>query len=246
VNSQKSVLRMFSSVSLVSRKEREQLESLEKELYGVRDNQAALIEIKMRSLHQKKISETLLTEFMELEIEIQAIIHKGPDIVRTNLETAVRSNLLLEVAIFLRHSADVNALDSRGRGYLEMSPSLQMGNLLIEYGYDFNRTPHSGITILHLSVGCAHIDVVRMLLETEGMDVMAKTDYLLSTPLHGCNHPRIAELLLSHGADPNALNAFGETPLLTITTCGDWQTYLLLILAGGDWTRASSENITPV
>jgi hypothetical protein len=237
---------MFASVSLVSSKERELLQSLEKELYAARDNEDAMIEIKMRSLKQGPISLALLTELMTLEIEIKSIIDKGTESLQQRLETAVRWNLCLEVAIFLRLGADVNALSLHHQDYLEMSTSEKMAELLIECGYNIRRISQFGETVLHNCVGFGHVEVVRFLLDTGETDVMSRTPQLLSTPLHNCYHPRVVELLLSHGADPNAVDVFGATPFCSVGNYGDWRCFLLLIVAGGDWTKPSNSNITPV
>jgi len=79
-----------------------------------------------------------------------------------------------------------------------------------------------GFTPLHWAVFGGHVDVAGFLI-SKGADVDRLTKYSGSTPLRvACSKGQSAcvELLLAHGADANAINRDGWTPLMTASLCG--------------------------
>jgi ankyrin repeat protein len=65
-----------------------------------------------------------------------------------------------------------------------------------------------------------------------------------NSPLHiaaYANSIAVAEFLLSSGADPNAVNAVGETPLHFASRSGSWEVADLLVARGAD-IRAEAHN----
>jgi tankyrase len=96
---------------------------------------------------------------------------------------------------------------------------------LIDSGVPVNETDANGVTPLHRAVRFRSIGAVDLLLKL-GADVHATDRKSHSTPLHRAvtntgapatagKHDlavRIAESLLSHGADPGARNKNGKTP----------------------------------
>jgi ankyrin repeat protein len=109
---------------------------------------------------------------------------------------------------------------------------------LIEQGADVNAKYTDDLTLLHYAAGRGNKDCVELLL-AKGAAVDAKggkahtnpalsvvtgilpamllTPPLYETPLHRAaeqGYPEVIEILLAHGADINAKNAEGETPLL--------------------------------
>ena len=79
---------------------------------------------------------------------------------------------------------------------------------------DFKTT--QGFSLLHIAVGYKCFDVVSFLLEEcSGIDVNVTNDNDLCTPLHVAylyGHTQIAQYLIQHGADVNAVDNNGHTP----------------------------------
>eukprot|EP00761_Pharyngomonas_kirbyi_P000237 gb/GECH01000237.1/.p1 GENE.gb/GECH01000237.1/~~gb/GECH01000237.1/.p1 ORF type:complete len:693 (+),score=110.34 gb/GECH01000237.1/:1-2079(+) len=105
----------------------------------------------------------------------------------------------------------------------DLKGALSIVNLLINIGFDINARDPQSQTPLHRAVGQdrsrAHATVspdikyklVRHLIEN-GAEV-STVDVNGRRPLHLCDERSVAELLISHGADKEVLNDFGETPL---------------------------------
>ncbi|MGC8908241.1 MAG: ankyrin repeat domain-containing protein [Desulfomonilaceae bacterium] len=93
---------------------------------------------------------------------------------------------------------------------------------LLEKGASPNaKRPGDEATLLILSAGCGHADVVRTLLG-KGADVNLPNRNGW-TPLMAAvakGHEGVVELLLEHGADPNMRHAYGWTALKLATQKG--------------------------
>ena len=124
--------------------------------------------------------------------------------------------------LLLDRNADVNALDNDHATPLHLASShgiLEVARLLLERGATADAKNVHSQTPLHLVSQCADLchensEVARLLLEI-GMDANVR-DNCLATPLHfACSRGNFetALVLLDHGAEPNAQNAGGQTPL---------------------------------
>ena len=85
---------------------------------------------------------------------------------------------------------------------------------LIELGADVNAGSKEG-TPLHEAAACTKkqaVEVVRLLLAA-GADVRAVTEPGKVTPLHRAWHPSVVDLLVDAGADLEAQDALGRTPI---------------------------------
>jgi ankyrin repeat protein len=92
-------------------------------------------------------------------------------------------------------------------------------------------------TALHFASWKGHVDAARALLAA-GADVNAhsKMGHWGTTPLHAAAHGNqrpIAELLIEHGADVNALDSGGKTPLYHTTIHNATAAAKVLKLHGG-------------
>ncbi|MEP6664773.1 MAG: ankyrin repeat domain-containing protein, partial [Verrucomicrobiota bacterium] len=129
----------------------------------------------------------------------------------------------LEMAKFLvANKADVNAKSGGGETPLFSAISkkdLEMAKFLIANKADVNAIAKEGLTPLHTAVFGNELKLVELLLQN-GADTEAKFQGSNNkgwTPLHFAANSstieQIAETLLESGANPNATNDAGETPL---------------------------------
>lgn len=143
------------------------------------------------------------------------------------LHCAVRCGQVRCMTTLLEAGADVNAddVDSCGLTPLNLAAgvhgavSLRMAELLIAAGADVEG---NGYSPLSFAVNTDNIAVARLLLGHDadasgtsmGPRIMNPSDRVLSwTPLHSARSSAMVELLVQYGANANATDANGSTPL---------------------------------
>jgi ankyrin repeat protein len=146
----------------------------------------------------------------------------------------------------LQHGADANPTGPHGEKPIHEAVLLSLGSvqLLVEHGADVQARDHIGNTPLHSAADAGKTDVVRFLAERwpEGMRV---TNQDLQTPLHLAIWPfgeslqeaaqrnlDSAQLLVEHGADVQARDHRGNTPLHMAAAAGKLDMVRLLV---GRW-----------
>ena len=90
--------------------------------------------------------------------------------------------------------------------------------LLLEHGADPYHKAKGGKTCLMMAGQYGHIEIVRLLLNSKRVDVKrlinVQTEGGWTALTLSYKHPKIVELLLEHGADPNLHTNDGWTPLI--------------------------------
>lgn len=114
-------------------------------------------------------------------------------------------------------------------------------NLLIKQGADVNCTNEWGLTPLMLAAQYnTHVVVLKALLK-DGADLFAVEPKYRSNALHlaanKCSNPKVIEALVEAGADINARNHLGETPLImAVLQNENTRIFSQLISSGADIT----------
>ncbi len=131
--------------------------------------------------------------------------------------------------------------EGRGRPY---TPQLDMTDKA-KWGW-LDSLPSK--TSLHDAVQKGDKDLVKALLASEGIDVNAK--YMGDPPLYEAidnRYKEIAEMLLAHGADVNAMGLFGsKTPLHRAASEGYRELVEMLLAHGADVNASKDNDWTPL
>lgn len=134
-----------------------------------------------------------------------------------------------------------SAVDMRGkRGATALLSAVGKGHagvarLLLDAGADVNAQDARGISALMMAAQDGNADLVQLLLE-RGADVDIKVFRYLSTPLWYAaagGHEAVMRLLIAAGADLNASDANGITPLMIAEQEG--RSGAVRVLSGADW-----------
>lgn len=127
------------------------------------------------------------------------------------------------LGLLKEHGADLNKKDRYGETilheFIRNFPSssndsaIQVIECLLKYGVEVNIPGNRGNTPLHVAACKGDLAVATYLI-SKGADIKARSNQGL-TPLHlaAAGHPQITKLLLKAGADVNALDENGRSPL---------------------------------
>lgn len=149
---------------------------------------------------------------------------------------------------------NINKPNSDGHCFLWMAARYGAGNeiieLAIEKGADINhRDDEFGSSALHVAIIRNRIETVRILLKN-GADpnlktLMGWTKFPLIISAEK-NYYEITSLLLTHNADVNQSDDFGDTALLAATMKGNLDIVKLLMQYNADFNKANKAGFSPL
>ncbi|HEX7859928.1 MAG TPA: ankyrin repeat domain-containing protein [Verrucomicrobiae bacterium] len=173
----------------------------------------------------------------------------APNLSSLEIYKVVRSGSVAEVGRLIEEGVPVNYRDAAGNSLLMQAVvygDTTLASFLIQRGADVNTTNNFGATALMRAAG-DHEKIA--LLVKHGAKVNARSG-LMNSALHTAarehRSARSVELLLKAGAEVNATNVFGATPLMCAAASGDLETVRLLVKHGADvnaHSRGSEANV---
>lgn len=138
--------------------------------------------------------------------------------------------------------AHINYLDKSKSSPLHLAVrggNIEAIRLCLATGAKVDQQQNDKSTPLHLACTQGATEVVKLMLSSfdQVEDVINLSDGACQTPLHRAtifDHTELAEYLISLGADLNAIDCKGNTPLLLASSCGAWRTVTLLLSKGAN------------
>ena len=155
-------------------------------------------------------------------------------------------------ALYTRHPEIADLLISRGAaiGFVEACALGRFDRVksgLRENPSLVNQLSADGFPPLGLATFFGHHDVVILLLAHHADPNIHSRNQIQVAPLHAAvdrKDQTLVEILLSHGADPNAVEFLGGTPLHTAAMAGADSIVRMLVLHGADTTLKMKDGRT--
>lgn len=125
------------------------------------------------------------------------------------------------------------------------SDDIEVLKLVVEKGVDVNMIVDTKCNHTKLLRACDYnqIDIVKYLLTLPNIDIKV-VSILKNTVLHLCDKKEIAKMLVEAGADINALNNNGETPIMSDTYNNNIEKIKYLASNGADLTIKNNKGRT--
>src|ERR1044071_4383257 len=150
---------------------------------------------------------------------------------------AIRAGDRAEVKTLLKNGADIHARDEAGNTPLmaaAQNADVAVLELLLKAGADVNATNQAGATAL-LRAATSE-DKVRLLV-AKGADVKARSNTgnnALILAARQAGNSRTVKFLLDQGVDPNVMNLFGATALMSAAAADDMESVRQLLDRGAN------------
>ena len=166
---------------------------------------------------------------------------------------ARRKNLAL-LDLLIRAGADINQADRRGKSDKSRTPLMEAARQGWEEGVDAllaakaktELADEAGTTALHLAVRVGRQAIVEQLLAAGASPMPPSSHRPCLTALHEAADVAVVDRLLTAGAEPNAIDKNGMTPLHYQARAGRAEIVERLLRAGGDPNHKEKNGRTPV
>ncbi|RMZ42525.1 hypothetical protein AFCA_009949 [Aspergillus flavus] len=171
---------------------------------------------------------------------------------RTPLFAAIQNGHIPIVEVLTKHGVDVRTQDNDGLTPLHIAVELghsQMVDLLLRHGADANAADKDGETPVYVAALGGHNTILQNLIRHQGQ-VNCKDSLEAWTPLHAaCAEAKEAttvQLLLDNGAEVDAADSHGATPLFYAAENGSPAIIELLIQYGAQVNATKEDGLTPI
>ena len=144
------------------------------------------------------------------------------------------------VEYILEKGADVNVKDSHGRTALRCNSIVEIAKLLVKHGADLEAFDNKGYTPLMYHSIKGNVDMVKYLLSAGANN----RDNEGRTALHIASTVDVAKFLVENGADIEAVNNNGETPLIYQSFCGNDEVVNYLLSVGANKNAKNNQGKT--
>jgi pectate lyase len=176
---------------------------------------------------------------------IELLLAKGADVNvkdwpgQTPLDIAISQNRKDIVELLISKGADVNARDNNGSTPLHLATSKDIAELLVAKGADINTKDNDGKTALDYAMGKFNLEIVKLLVdktaEVSSIHIAAAIGDLAKV-----------KAFLEEGANVNATDVLGDTPLHYAAGNGDKAIVELLLARGANITAKGRYGATPL
>jgi ankyrin repeat protein len=202
------------------------------------------------SLHYAASSGRLDIVQLLLEKDAETDIRASGYFGRTALQLALQNDHLDVATYLIEKGADINQTEE-AYGWSSLYWSLrreqtEMAKQLISLGAEIHLTDYDGITPIRMAVEYGYEDVIS-LLQKKGAALTELDKHSMRTLLHSAainGYLNIADLLIRDGADINAKDKNGKTPLFYANKYGHYKTADLLIKHGAESDSVEKKNKT--
>jgi hypothetical protein len=170
-----------------------------------------------------------------------------PDPPTINLYRAIHAGDLDQIKRHIAYGADLNQKDPDGKMPLHVAAErgrLVIAQLLVENGAQLEAQTPQGLSALELSVIAGKTSVAKLLL-SRGAQIDAQ-GLLFKVIRHNANFRNIFDFLVKQGADINAADDAGNTPLIVAIEEGYRLPAKRLIELGADVNLPAADGRTPL
>ncbi|XP_069675895.1 uncharacterized protein [Periplaneta americana] len=157
------------------------------------------------------------------------------------------------VRLLIERGVDVNACNQHGENLIFTAvrrDHVDLVEFLIDRGINVHARNKNGDSLISSAVEYGRVNIVNLLIEEHGIDVNVCNKYGNSLTFIAAErgHVDIVKLLIDKGADINARNKLGESPLFTALKVryGDGNIERLLIERGANVNVRTNDGITPI